>query len=155
MLKSKYALLFNLEIICSCLILWTFNVRRTFKDCGLFTIAYATDLVCGEDPCLSHFQHEAISLVNCLEKGFLQCFLLKKLWRVGLGNCVKKNVKEKISSSILWYSASAECQMRRTSPWLCVMHVLSGTTTNVWKNPSHKTPKISEVCISLEMNRRL
>jgi len=68
------------------------------NDCGLFAIAFATELVHGRDPSLCHFNTSAMRqhLVGCLNEGHLSCFPLKKRRRIPLGSKVKKSVQEHI-----------------------------------------------------------
>ena len=67
-------------------------------DCGLFAIAFATELVHGYDPSLCHFDTGAMRqhLLCCLEKGYLSHFPCQKKRRIPLGGKVKKSVEEHI-----------------------------------------------------------
>ena len=87
--------------------------QENMNDCGLFAIAYATELVYGEDPCFCHFQTEVMRshLMKCLESGVMERFPLKKRRRVGLGKRIKKKL------CLKRYSVIAECLMIKTSPW--------------------------------------
>ena len=69
--------------------------QENMNDCGL---AYATELVYGEDPCFCHFQTEVMRshLMKYLESGVMERFPLKKRRRVGLGKRIKQTVLEKI-----------------------------------------------------------
>ena len=68
------------------------------NDCGLFAVAFATELVHGRDPSLCHFNTSAMRqhLVGCLSEGHLSRFPLKKRRRIPLGSKVKKSVQEHI-----------------------------------------------------------
>lgn len=67
-------------------------------DCGLFALACATDLAHELDPVLSEWNIEGMRmhLVECLEKGHLSPFPVKKNRRIPLGRHVHQTVEEKI-----------------------------------------------------------
>ena len=92
--------------------LMNIQCQENMNDCGLFAIACATELVYGKDPCLCHFQPEVMRshLIRCLESGFMECFPIKKIRRVGFGKRVKKVCRRR-------YFVIAGCQMTRTSLW--------------------------------------
>ena len=63
-------------------------------DCGVFSVAYATELVHRRSPCNAIFDAGLLRshLLECLEKGTLK----KKLRRVGFGSIVKCSTREEI-----------------------------------------------------------
>ena len=65
-------------------------------DCGLYAIAYATELVHGCDPALCLFDNGDMRqhLLCCLEKGHLSCFPCTKKWRIPIGSKVKTTIEE-------------------------------------------------------------
>lgn len=72
--------------------------QPNLTDCGLFALAFATELVHGEDPVLCSFDCSAmrLHLLQCLEAGFVERFPRKKLRRVPFGSRVKKPSREPI-----------------------------------------------------------
>lgn len=68
-----------------------------WSDCGLFAIAFATELVHGHDPATSHFDTTSLRqhLMDGLEKSHLSRFTSTKR-KVGLGKRVRKFHKEQI-----------------------------------------------------------
>ena len=54
--------------------------QPNLTDCGLFALAFATELVHGEDPVLCSFDCSAmrLHLLQCLEAGFVERFPRKK-----------------------------------------------------------------------------
>ena len=71
-------------------------------DCGLFAIAFATELVHGSDPSLCHFDTGTMRqhLLCCLEKGYLSHFPCHKKRTIPLEGKVKKSVEEHIYCTI-------------------------------------------------------
>ena len=58
------------------------NIQRQCNgwDCGVYAIAFATDLVNGKDPCLSRYLQEEMRrhLISCLEEGNMSPFPTEK-----------------------------------------------------------------------------
>ncbi len=68
------------------------------SDCGLFAVAFATELVYGGSPCSCIFDVTVLRshLLECLEKGFLTSFP-SKAKRVGFGKIVKWSSRDAIN----------------------------------------------------------
>ena len=67
------------------------------NDCGLFAIAFATELVSGRDPTGCHYVENQLRqhLLQCLENHFLSSFPSRPR-RVSFGGVVKSSVAESI-----------------------------------------------------------
>ena len=76
------------------------NVMRqpNGSDCGLFAIAFATELIHGFDPALCHFDTAVMRqhLMKCLENGHLSRFPCTKTRRIPLGGRIRKSFKEEV-----------------------------------------------------------
>ena len=68
------------------------------SDCGLFAIAFATELVHDQDPALCHFDTTCLRqhLLNSFDRDQLDRFPLLHTRRIPLGRKLKKSQKEKI-----------------------------------------------------------
>ena len=71
------------------------------SDCGIFAIAFATELIHHKSPALCEFDVSQMRphLIKCLEGGALSRFPLKKVRRVPMGRMVRKSIKENIYCS--------------------------------------------------------
>ena len=67
------------------------HTQPNLTDCGLFAIAFATELVFGQDPVLSFFDCASMRphLMQCLEAGVFERFPCKKQRRVPFGSRVR------------------------------------------------------------------
>ena len=75
------------------------NVQQQLNswDCGLFAVAFATELVHERSPSCRHFDVKLFRphLLDCLKEGTLSCFPSKSR-RVGFGRIVKRSAMETI-----------------------------------------------------------
>ena len=85
---------------------FTFDIANTqhqtnSSDCGLFAIAFATELVHSQSPVLCEFNTSMMRnhLLICLQNGVFTRFPLKKVRRVPMGSKVRKSIKELIYCS--------------------------------------------------------
>ena len=76
------------------------NIQRqpNNSDCGLFSIACATEVAFSRDPTLCYWDVGLMRghLASCLEKGKMEVFPLQKPRRQPVGRVFKKNLLEKI-----------------------------------------------------------
>ena len=74
------------------------QTKLNSSDCGLFAIACATELVCGKDPVLCHWEPLQMRphLIQCLVNGTMQRFPSTKKRRIGFGQRVRKSESEKL-----------------------------------------------------------
>lgn len=94
----------------------TFNPTNGW-DCGLFAIAFATELVHGSDPSLCHFDTGTMRqhLLCCLEKGYTcptfcakrrEEFLWEARWRSQLKNIFTVHVGKSMTKHAPWLPAT-------------------------------------------------
>ena len=71
------------------------------SDCGLFAIAFTTEIINHKSPALCEFDVNQMRphLIKCLKAGFLSRFPLKKVRRVPMGRRVQKSIAEKLYCS--------------------------------------------------------
>ena len=71
------------------------HTQPNLTHCGLFTIAFATELVFGQDPVLFFFDCASMRphLMQCLEAGVFERFPCKKQRRVPFGSRVRITLK--------------------------------------------------------------
>ena len=74
------------------------HAQPNLTDCGLFAVAFATELVHGEDPVLCNFDCAGMRthLLAGLEAGLIGRFPCKKKRRVPLASRVRKSIRELI-----------------------------------------------------------
>jgi hypothetical protein len=74
------------------------HAQPNLTDCGLFAVAFATELVYGKDPVLCNFDCAAmrLHLLEILEAGVVQRFPCTKQRRVPIGSRVRKTIREQI-----------------------------------------------------------
>ena len=82
---------------------YTFDVmniqtQTNTSDCGLFSIACATELVEGHDPVVCHWDQAKMRphLMKCLVEGKMVRFPCSKQRRIGLGQRMRKSEKEQL-----------------------------------------------------------
>ena len=82
---------------------YTFDImniqtQTNTSDCGLFSIACATELVEGHDPVVCHWDQAKMRphLMKCLVEGKMVRFPCSKQRRIGLGQRVRKSEKEQL-----------------------------------------------------------
>ena len=73
------------------------QIQENVNDCGLFAIAYATELVFGHDPCVTNFKTEVMRshLIKCLKNHKMESFP-KRRRTIGFGENIRKSRIEKI-----------------------------------------------------------
>ena len=88
------------------------------SDCGLFAIAFATELVHGNDSAGSFFDTLSLRqhLLEGLERGYLDRFPVKRKRRIPLGMKIRKHFQEKIYcicrtvNDITWPMMCSSCR---------------------------------------------
>ena len=70
-------------------------------DCGIYALAFATELVFGQDPALCEFKAEEMRshLIQCFEKQKIECFPRRGTRTIRLGKRVRKSVSVDIFCS--------------------------------------------------------
>ena len=88
---------FKLPIGCNSIKFDVLNVelQTNHNDCGVFTVACATEIAHGHDPVLCSWNVELMRphLIKCLEKGTLDRFPTTKRRRVGLGKRIHRTIE--------------------------------------------------------------
>ena len=81
-------------------VLNTMPPQPNAHNCGMFALACATDLAHGRDPVLSEWNIEGnvmrMHLIECLERGHISPFPIKKKRRIPLGRRVHRTIEERI-----------------------------------------------------------